>query len=170
MSNSRHGPCHMVAGCMSPHRRVAGCTSPRRKVPGRTSPRRMVAGCTAMCVTAMFVVASVSGCGSGSGTSSGAARAQSAPASSKDTTIRLQNIAIHPSKVTIQRGSTVTWRWLDGDIDTAHNVTSQPGGLQFKPSGTRLTGSYSIRFDKPGKYFYECTIHPASMQGEIVVE
>lgn len=64
----------------------------------------------------------------------------------------------------------MTWQWLDGHIDTPHNVTSLPGGPQFKASGTRQTGSYSIRFNTPGKYLYECTIHPASMQGEIVVE
>jgi plastocyanin len=92
------------------------------------------------------------------------------PEHATNTIVRLEDIAIHPAKVTIQRGSTVTWQWLDGDIDTAHNVTSQPGGLQFKSSETKLTGTYSIRFDRPGKYFYECTIHPASMQGEIIVD
>lgn len=141
--------------------------------PRRTPRHKAFGGYATVCVIAMVVIASVSGCGSGSGTASSAAGTGSTAApsnASTATTIRLQDIAIHPSKVTIQRGSTVTWQWLDGHIDTAHNVTSQPGGLQFKPSGTRLTGSYSIRFDKPGNYFYECTIHPASMQGEIVVQ
>jgi plastocyanin len=72
--------------------------------------------------------------------------------------------------VTIHRGSTVKWVWLDRHLDTSHNVTSRPGGPQFKASGTQLTGSYSVRFDTPGKYLYECTIHPASMQAQIVVE
>lgn len=132
--------------------------------------------------TAM-VAASLVGCGSGSHSNSspstpGTEPTVAQPATTSagavkpagDTTIRLQNIAIHPAQLTIKAGSIVTWRWLDAHIDTDHNVTSLPGGLQFKPSGTRLTGVYSIRFQKPGKYFYECTIHPASMQGEIVVE
>lgn len=137
----------------------------------------LVAVYAIMCATAVFAVASASGCGSGSSATSSTVSTKSTAAGTgpavtpaNGATVRLQNIAIHPAKVTIQLGSTVTWQWLDGHIDTAHNVTPQPGGLQFKPSGTRLTGSYSIRFDKPGDYFYECTIHPASMQGEIVVE
>jgi plastocyanin len=117
---------------------------------------------TARCIALLLGIASLSGCGS----SSGAAAAKRPTA----TTIRLQDIAIHPAKVTIERGSTVTWQWLDGNIDTSHNVTSLPDGPQFKPSGTRLSGSYTIRFDRPGTYSYECTIHPASMRGEIVVE
>lgn len=86
------------------------------------------------------------------------------------TTIRLQNIAIHPNEVTISRGSSVKWVWLDQRLDTPHNVTSRSGGAQFKGSGTRRSGSYTVRFEKSGTYLYECTIHPASMQGEIVVK
>jgi plastocyanin len=144
------------------------------------SPRRSIsAGLIAFCAIGIFVVVLLSGCGAGSsttGTNAASANAASANATgsnaagTKATTIRLQNIAIHPLKITIQRGSTVTWQWLDGHIDTAHNVTSLPGGSQFKASGTRQTGSYTVRFNTPGKYFYECTIHPASMQGEIVVQ
>lgn len=139
----------------------------------KTAGQKTARGYAALCAAAMLAIAVISGCGSGSGTSSSAAGPGSSAATSgrrTNTIVRLQDIAIHPAKVTIQQGSTVTWRWLDGKIDTAHNVTPQPGGLQFKPSGTKLTGSYSIRFERPGKYFYECTIHPASMQGEIVVE
>lgn len=141
-------------------------------MPTKQSLRLATAERLASCAIALFAVVAISGCGSSNASSSATATSATVnplehPA---NTTIRLQNIAIHPAKVTISRGSTVTWRWLDGDIDTAHNVTSVSGGLQFKPSGTRLTGSYSVRFDRPGKYFYECTIHPASMQGEIIVQ
>jgi plastocyanin len=135
------------------------------------SPRRVTsAGLAALCALGIFVLVGLSGCGSGSGATTTGTGTGTTAASTTATTIRLQNIAIHPSKVTIQRGSTVTWQWLDGHIDTSHNVTPLPGGLQFKASGTRQTGSYSIRFNTPGKYFYECTLHPASMQGEIVVQ
>ena len=129
------------------------------------------AGLTALCAVGIFMVVGLSGCGSNSSTTGPSTPGTSTTApNATGTTIRLQNIAINPAKVTIKRGSTVTWQWLDGHIDTSHNVTSLPGGPQFKASGTRQTGSYSIRFDTPGKYFYECTIHPASMQGEIVVQ
>ncbi len=44
------------------------------------------------------------------------------------------------------------------------------GALRFKdsPNG-RLTGSFTARFAKAGTYRYMCTIHPASMNGVIVV-
>ena len=134
------------------------------------SRRTALVGRTAICVSGMFLLACLGGCGSGASTTASSGASLSTTGATAGATIRLQNIAIHPSKVTIQQGSTVTWQWLDGHIDTPHNVTSLPGGPQFKASGTRQTGSYSVRFDKPGKYLYECTIHPASMQGEIVVE
>src|SRR3984957_2361225 len=163
--------------------RITACDSsldvcPRSNMSNsRHTKRRMITAYTVMCATAIFILASASGCGSGSDATSNAVKTGSTTAETVSTvtpsngaTIRLQNIAIKPSKVTIQRGSTVTWQWLDGHIDTAHNVTSLPGGPQFKASGTRQTGSYTVRFNTPGKYLYECTIHPASMQGEIVVE
>ena len=138
----------------------------------KRSPRQVaLAGLMAMCATAAFVVAGLSGCGSGSSTTgTNATGANVTGSKATATTVRLQNIASHPSKVTIQRGSTVTWQWLDGHIDSSHNVTPLPGGPQFKASGTRQAGSYTVRFNTPGEYFYECTLHPASMQGEITVQ
>lgn len=125
---------------------------------------------TATCLIGISIVACLLGCGSKAATTTSSGAASGTAGATAGATIRLQNIAIHPAKVTIQQGSTVTWRWLDGHIDTPHNVTSLASGPQFKASGTRQTGSYSVRFTKPGTYDYECTIHPASMQGEIVVE
>jgi plastocyanin len=125
-----------------------------------TFSRHSRAGPLVLLATAVFAVL---GC-------SNSKTAVTQPPNATPTTISLQNIAIHPATVTIRRGSTVRWVWLDGHLDTSHNVTSRTGGRQFKSSGTRLTGSYAVRFEKPGKYLYECTIHPASMQGEIIVQ
>jgi plastocyanin len=137
----------------------------------RSVSHTALVGLTAMCATGVFVVAGLSACGSGSSATGSSATGSGATGSGPTvTTISLQNIAIHPSTVTIHRGSTVKWVWLDGHLDTFHNVTPRPNGSQFKASGTQLTGSYSVRFDTPGKYLYECTIHPASMQAQIVVE
>jgi plastocyanin len=95
-----------------------------------------------------------------------------AGATSAPTIVKLKNVVISPKRVTIKRGATVTWKFLDGDIDTEHNVTSErrSGALRFHSSTSKQTGSYSVRFAKPGTYYYECTIHPQSMQGEIVVK
>ena len=67
-----------------------------------------------------------------------------------------------------RRGGTVTWRWEDADIDTEHNVTSI-GATHFKSSRTQQSGTYTLKFNKAGVYRFECTIHPLSMQGKVVV-
>jgi plastocyanin len=91
----------------------------------------------------------------------------SAPATA---TVRLQNVALHPGRVVIKRGGSVRWVWLDAAIDTEHNVTSTGGGPRFASSRTMRSGSYAVRFTRAGIYRYQCTIHPASMQGEVIVE
>ena len=83
--------------------------------------------------------------------------------------VKLKNIMIRPSTLTIHHGDRVTWQFLDGP-SAEHTVTSQShkGGLRFKGVGPKLSGSYSVTFSKPGTYYYHCTIHPG-MNGKIVV-
>ncbi len=83
--------------------------------------------------------------------------------------VKLKNIMIHPSTLTIHPGDRVTWQFLDGPA-AEHTVTSQShaGGLRFKGTGPKLSGSYSVTFSKRGTYYYHCTIHPG-MNGRIVV-
>jgi plastocyanin len=87
-------------------------------------------------------------------------------AKAKGTTVVLKNIAFNPRKVTVKKGATVTWSWQDGD--TEHTLTST-GKTRFKGTGARKSGTYSVKFTKPGTYTYECTIHPG-MTGQIVVK
>jgi plastocyanin len=83
--------------------------------------------------------------------------------------VKLQHIMIHPSTLTIHKGDTVTWEFLDGP-SAEHTVTSEAhkGGLRFKSTGPKLSGTYSVRFTRPGTYYYECVIHPG-MDGRIIV-
>jgi plastocyanin len=48
-------------------------------------------------------------------------------------------------------------------------VTST-GHKHFKSSTTKMKGTYTVRFTTAGTYEFECTIHPASMQGKIIVK
>jgi len=80
-------------------------------------------------------------------------------------TVRIKDIDFSPSALTIKKGDSVTWRFLDGD--TPHNVTSQ-GAKRFKSSATKHSGSYTVRFTKAGTFSYVCTIH-AGMKGKVVV-
>lgn len=85
--------------------------------------------------------------------------------------VSLRDVRVSPARLTIRRGTTVTWRWLDASIEAQHNVTSlaRRGGRRFRSSPTQLTGKYSVRFTRAGTYAYECTIHPLSMQGLVIV-
>lgn len=80
--------------------------------------------------------------------------------------VRVKDISFAPSRVTVRRGSVVTWRFLDDP--TFHNarfVTKRT----VKGSRDRRTGSFAKRFRNPGRYRYRCTLHPLVMKGVVVV-
>jgi plastocyanin len=77
--------------------------------------------------------------------------------------VTLKSLAFHPGTLSIRRGDTVKWLWRDGGEE--HNVT----GHGFR-SGTKASGSFSVRFTHKGTFKYECTIHvEEGMTGKIVV-
>lgn len=80
-------------------------------------------------------------------------------------TVTLRDIAFHPAKLSIRRGTKVRWRWLDEA--TPHTVTSR-GKRRFRSARARVEGTHVVRFTKRGTYSYHCTIHPG-MSGRIVV-
>lgn len=70
---------------------------------------------------------------------------------------------------TVATGGTVTWTWTNtGSVP--HSVQSL-GSTIFRNS-TVQTGNgstYSVVFNKPGTYQYDCAVHGAAMTGTIVV-
>ncbi|HEX4035269.1 MAG TPA: cupredoxin domain-containing protein [Solirubrobacteraceae bacterium] len=102
------------------------------------------------------------------GTVGGLATAMASQSAPRKAVVTLHNVQFHPGVVHLAVGGTVTWRWEDADIDTEHNVTSI-GAARFKSSRTQQNGTYTLKFNKAGVYRFECTIHPQSMQGKIVV-
>ncbi len=78
----------------------------------------------------------------------------------------IKDIAFKPAKLTVARGTRVTFRWQDGD--TNHTVTSR-GTRRFKSASARGSGSYTVRFTKAGVYRYVCTLH-IGMKGSITVK
>ncbi len=90
--------------------------------------------------------------------------------SGKTVAIKLHNFMFSPSTVKIRAGTTVQWHWLDGSVGN-HSVTSKSvkGGLRFKSARIRTTGFYRVRFTKPGTYYYQCMVHPLTMQAKIIV-
>jgi plastocyanin len=79
--------------------------------------------------------------------------------------VTLKDISFRPARVTIRAGQSVTWTWKDGT--TPHNVTSQ-GKRRFRSSASKSSGTYTVRFARPGTYRYVCTIH-FGMNGTVVV-
>lgn len=89
-----------------------------------------------------------------------------APAGAARTkTVVIDDVDFSPGNVRISRGGRVRWVWKDDP--TPHNVRSR-GSRRFKGSGTKTTGTHTVRFSKRGMYRYVCTVH-IGMDGRIVV-
>jgi plastocyanin len=89
--------------------------------------------------------------------------AYAAATAKKATQVSIVNFAFVSVEVTIAPGDTVTWTNNDG----------APHGLEFHDGGAGtdllLPGaSFSRRFDRPGTYDYNCSIHPY-MTGRVIV-
>jgi glucose/arabinose dehydrogenase/plastocyanin len=77
--------------------------------------------------------------------------------------VEIKNFSFQPSSITISPGTIVTW--VNND-PTDHTVTSSVGIFN---SGNMATGDrFNFTFSKPGKYQYQCLIHP-SMVGYVIV-
>jgi plastocyanin len=90
----------------------------------------------------------------------------SAPVQSGTVQIAYRNIAIDPDTLKVKVGSTIKWTNYDS---VEHNVTSEGGPQKFASKDFGENGTYEIKANKPGVIHYECTIHPASMNGTIEV-
>ncbi len=95
-----------------------------------------------------------------------AAPASSTPVQSGTVQIAYRNIAINPDTVKVKVGSTLVWTDYD---DVTHNVTSQSGPAHFASANLTEGSKFSYKVTKPGLIHYECTYHPASMNGTIEV-
>jgi plastocyanin len=89
--------------------------------------------------------------------------AQAATTTEAGAKVSIANFAFTPGEITITPGESVTWTNDDG----------APHGLEFRDgaTGTDLLlpgASFSRRFDRPGTYDYNCSVHPY-MTGRVVV-
>ena len=90
----------------------------------------------------------------------------SAPVQSGTVQIAYRNIAIAPDTLRVKVGSTIRWTNFDA---VSHNVTSEGGPQKFASQDFAEHGTFEIKALDPGVIHYECTIHPASMNGTIEV-
>ncbi len=71
------------------------------------------------------------------------------------------------SRVTVARGTLVTWRWASESGD--HDVVSR-GAKRFRSSRIKVSGVHRYRFTKKGAYRYVCSLHEEDgMTGQITV-
>jgi plastocyanin len=133
-------------------------------------------GCSALLLFAAGCGSSASSSSTASTSTSGglktdttpkyAAPASSTPVQSGTVQIAYRNIAIDPDTVKVKVGSTIKWTNFDA---VEHNVTSEGGVAKFASKDFGENGTYELKVTKPGLIHYECTIHPASMNGTIEV-
>jgi plastocyanin len=96
-------------------------------------------------------------------TALGAAAAPSVDPLQSAPSIRIENFRFEPSKIVVERGSTVDWVNRDEEI---HTILAVDGS--FSSPGLDTDGRYAHEFDAPGTYTYRCALHP-QMKGTIVV-
>jgi plastocyanin len=82
----------------------------------------------------------------------------------EDATVKIDNFTFAPARLTVETGTTVTWRNED---DIPHRVASAT--LLFKSRALDTDDSFSFTFNEAGTYKYFCSLHPR-MTGMIVVE
>jgi plastocyanin len=80
--------------------------------------------------------------------------------------VAYRNITISPDTLRVKVGTTIKWTNYDA---VEHNVTSEGGPQRFASKGLGEGATFSITALKPGVIHYQCTIHPASMNGTIEV-
>jgi plastocyanin len=80
--------------------------------------------------------------------------------------IAYRNIAIAPDTVRVKVGSAIRWTNFD---QVSHNVTSEGGPQRFASKDFGEGATFEIKATRPGVIHYECTLHPASMNGTIEV-
>lgn len=120
---------------------------------------------------ALASILACSGGGYGGPTSPGAGGGGGGPAGAVTIGAGIQftsqhNGTMNPAVDTITAGASVTWTWT-GNLP--HGVQSI-GTPSFQSSGTRTgSGTYSVTFDTPGTYLYDCSTHGREMTGKIVV-
>ncbi len=90
------------------------------------------------------------------------------PAEPEDVVVEMGLSSFQPAEITVDSGTTVTWR---NDSGIPHTVTSgtrgNPTALfdESVPAGD----SFTFRFEEPGTYEYFCRLHPG-MDAVVIVE
>ena len=85
------------------------------------------------------------------------------PSIAASRTVKIKDDFFSPNRLTVGKGTTVTWKWVGVD---EHNVTlvKSPRGVKHTHSTTKTSGRYSRTLRKAGSYTFECTVHGFTMK------
>jgi plastocyanin len=109
----------------------------------------------------------------------GAGVVPAAASSGKKKTSKIKTITVADdyyslTRLTVKEGQEIKWVWSKQNFDS-HNVTllGGPKGINHRKY-TSATGVFGVKFEKifltPGKYHFQCTIHPDSMNTILTVK
>src|SRR3954451_23744964 len=80
-------------------------------------------------------------------------------------TVNASNYSFKPKTITIQKGQTVTWKWVNG----SHTVTFVKGS--YSKSLNKANPTRTRTFKNAGTFKYYCSIHRSlGMTGKVVVQ
>ena len=77
----------------------------------------------------------------------------------------VKSYKFEPQVIEVDAGSEVTWTNED---DFPHNVHLL--GDNDETHDLPIGDSVSVAFDEAGEYYYECSLHPQTMRGKVIVE
>lgn len=125
----------------------------------------------------MFAVVAAAGILAACGDTGGGSDGTAAPSTAPSNTVTMRLIAFKPGDLTVEAGTAVTWKQTDAGAHTVTSGTVAQGraGVTEEPDGTFDSGeiakgdTFEFTFEEPGTYPYFCSIHPATMRGEIRV-
>lgn len=86
-------------------------------------------------------------------------------------TVEIADNYYSPAKLTVNKGSTITWKWPDTTGDT-HDVLLDKGPKGVKKFQSETAGSfysYKQKLKVPGEYKIICTLHEQEMKMTIRV-
>ena len=139
----------------------------------RTSKHRR--GSLALALLALALAAcGGNGDGNREDTAAGKTETSGSPAAN-EVVIRL--IAFRPESLSVGAGTKVTWKQTDAATHTvtsgtvtqgAGDVTTAPDG-RFDSGNLARNGTFEFTFEEAGTYPYFCSVHPATMRGEVQV-
>jgi len=75
----------------------------------------------------------------------------------------------NPAVDTIAAGTTFTWTWATAGQHSIQS-TGTPGIFRNSVIMTAGGSTYSVTFNTPGTYAYDCIVHGAAMSGVVVVQ